>query len=182
MVAFVDSLPSVAKIPPDLTERGYALRMEEESDVPFLRALYASSRERELAVVEGQWSAEQKQAFCDQQFAMQRHHYRTQIADCRFMVIERDGVPIGRLYLQERETRFQLVDITLMSQERNRGFGGRLLVVLIDRAHARGKGVGLFVESYNPALALYRRLGFVQQRETPMYLELECLPDSAPIN
>lgn len=163
-------------LPPELAARGYSLRTEEAEDVPFLRELYAASREQEFAMVETDWTFEQKRDFFDQQFAAQRHHYQTRIAGCQFMLLELAGERVGRLYLQERITRLQVVDIVLVSRLRNQGVGTLLINALLDLAHRGGKGVGLFVESYNPAMALYRRLGFKQIRETPMYLEMECLP------
>lgn len=113
------------------------------------------------------------QAFVDQQFAAQRHHYRNAIADCRFAVIEHGGAPVGRLYLEPRVTQIQLVDIALVPEHRGQGVGTTILTALIETACAAGKGVGLFVEEYNPAFRLYRRLGFTEIRRTPAYIEME---------
>ena len=46
-----------------------------------------------------------------------------------------------------------------------------------DRARARGKGVGIFVERINPAKSLYDRLGFKVIREEDIYLEMDWAPD-----
>ena len=50
------------------------------------------------------------------------------------------------------------------------------------QAAAQGKGVGIFVEKFNPALRLYRRLGFVEIADREVYLEMEWLPESAQQN
>lgn len=163
---------SAFRMPADLIAEGYALRAETDADTDFLLALYASTRERELAMA-ADWSEEQKQAFVSQQFAAQRHHYRTQIEGCSFDVIERHGVPIGRLYLQQREINLHIVDIVLIPAARGGGFGARMLRALIAAADERGKGVGIFVEKANPAARLYRRLGFVEVQELDFYFEME---------
>src|SRR6185437_9580153 len=98
--------------PAALTARGYRLRPEAESDIPFLKRLFASTREEELAIAP--WSAEQKQAFLQGQFEAQRRHYRSAIENCRYDVLEQDGAPGGRLYLSRRQTCLHIVDISLL--------------------------------------------------------------------
>ncbi|HEX4409636.1 MAG TPA: GNAT family N-acetyltransferase [Xanthobacteraceae bacterium] len=169
--------PPAFTLPMVLLSKGYALRPETEADIPFLMRLYASTREDEFAAVP--WTAEQKQAFMASQFQAQRHHYRTQIDGCIFEVLEYDGVPAGRLYLDVRHTRLHIVDIALLPECRGRGIGTAILQTLIATAESDGKGVGIFVEKFNPALRLYRRLGFTDIADTGVYLEMEWLPESA---
>jgi RimJ/RimL family protein N-acetyltransferase len=116
--------------------------------------------------------------FLAQQFAAQRHHYRTRITGCLFMVIEHHGSAIGRLYLQERETRWQIVDIALGARQRGAGLGTAIIGQICAMAGLTGKGVGLFVEHDNAAQRLYRRLGFTSVRDAGVYAELEWLPGS----
>ena len=164
--------PSAFRLPAALSSRGFALRPELDGDVPFLMQLYASTREAELAPVTA-WSAEEKRAFLAQQFAAQRHHYRTMLPNCTFEVIEQDGVPAGRLYLEEHDSQVHVVDIVLVAASRGQGVGTAILRALIDHAAARGRGVGIFVEKFNPALRLYRRLGFTEIDDTGVYLEMK---------
>lgn len=171
--------PSAFQLPPALSAQGYTLRPETEDDVPFLLRLYGSTREEELAQAQG-WSAEMKQAFIAQQFQAQRHHYKTQIPNCSYQVIERDGAPVGRLYLEERVTQLHITDIALMPEARGQGVGQAMLEALIESARARGKALGIFVEKFNPALRLYRRLGFVEIQDAEVYLEMERPLDDAP--
>ena len=51
------------------------LRCVRVDDEPFLRTLYASTRERELSIVP--WPEEQKAAFLTMQFDAQHSYYRT---------------------------------------------------------------------------------------------------------
>lgn len=165
------SAPSAFRLPAALSSRGFALRPELDSDIPFLMQLYASTREAELAPVG--WSAEEKRAFLAQQFAAQRHHYRSMLRACTFEVIEQDGIPAGRLYLEEHDSQIHVVDIVLAAAWRGQGVGTAILRALIDHAAKRGRGVGIFVEKFNPALRLYRRLGFVEIDDTGVYLEMK---------
>ena len=78
---------------PALQKEGVSLRTVEAADYPFLRALYRSVRDTELAPLP--WTDAQKQTFCDDQFAHQDRHYRTYYTQTAFLVIERAQAPIG---------------------------------------------------------------------------------------
>lgn len=160
-------------IPPTLAAQGLSLRTETEADDPYLIALYATTRQAELDQV-ADWSAAQKQAFVTMQFDAQRQHYRQRLKNVAFDVIARGGVPIGRLYTREGETMLHIVDILLDPAERGAGIGAALIQGLAAKAHAAGKVLSIFVESYNPARRLYERLGFVQVGEPQgFYIEME---------
>jgi len=169
--------PPVFQLPAALLSEGFALRPETDGDLSFLMRLYASTREEELAVTG--WSPEQKQAFLASQFQAQRHHYRTYIENCRFEVLECRDEAAGRLYLETRATQLHIVDIALLPAWRGKGIGTAILEALIDTARRSGRGVGIFVEKFNPALRLYRRLGFTDIRDDGIYLELERNPPGA---
>jgi ribosomal protein S18 acetylase RimI-like enzyme len=168
--------PPAFALPAALVSQGYALRRESEADIPFLMRLYTSTREEELKPIP--WSKEQKQAFLASQFQAQRHHYYKFIPDCAFDVIERAGAPVGRLYLEARQTQLHIVDIALMPQSRGQGLGTAIMQALQAQAAAQGKGVGIFVEKFNPALRLYRRLGFAEIGAREVYLEMEWRPEA----
>lgn len=160
------------RLPPALADTGYSIRDEAIGDDAYLLKLYGQVRTPEFERVPD-WSDAQKADFVAQQFHAQRHHYRTRIEGCRFMVIEHHGSVIGRLYLQERETRWQIVDIALDVERRGAGLGGAVISHVRDMANRMGKGVGLFVEHDNAAQRLYRRLGFTMVRDAGVYAELE---------
>ncbi|HEY6964910.1 MAG TPA: GNAT family N-acetyltransferase [Erythrobacter sp.] len=174
----------LVRLSPELTAKKVALRPETDADTAYLLALYATTREAELDQAPG-WSADQKQAFVAMQFEAQRQHYRHALANVAFDIIERGGVPIGRLYTQEGETMLHIVDILIDPAERGAGLGTALLKSLADAALAKGKVLNIFVETYNPAKRLYERLGFVQVGQPKgFYIEMEIpLPltrDSSP--
>ncbi|HTU92764.1 MAG TPA: GNAT family N-acetyltransferase [Gemmataceae bacterium] len=167
--------PPFFTLPVALLSQGFALRPETDADIPDLLRIYASTREEELAPVP--WSVEEKLAFIGQQFQAQRYHYRKHFADCAFDVIEERGTPAGRLYLQARQTQLHIIDITLLPGWRRRGIGTAILEALQDAGGGCGKGVGIMVEKYNPALRLYERLGFAPIADHGVYLEMEWTAD-----
>jgi predicted GNAT family acetyltransferase len=164
---------ALVRIPPELGVQGFALRPETAKDDAFLLALYATTRQAELDQI-ADWPTEQKQAFVAMQFNAQRQHYRHTLTNVAFDVIERAGVPVGRLYTQEGETMLHIVDILIDPAERGAGIGTALLECLASEALAAGKVLSIFVEAYNPAKRLYERLGFVQVGEPQgFYIEME---------
>lgn len=67
---------------------------------------------------------------------------------------------IGRLYVDEWAEEIRIVDLALLPQFRNRGYGTQLLKNLLAEGREKGKAVSIHVEQFNPAQNLYARLGF----------------------
>jgi ribosomal protein S18 acetylase RimI-like enzyme len=134
------------------------LRPARASDRALLFEVYASTRAEELAVVP--WPEPTKQAFLAQQFEAQDVHYRRHYPDASFEVIEVDGEPAGRLYVDRLDEEIRIIDIALLPRFRGRGIGAALLRELIDEAAGAGKRLSIHVERENRARALYERLGF----------------------
>lgn len=155
-----------------------SLRPALPDDLPFLAAVYASTRIEELAPTG--WPDEAKTAFLQQQFSAQHDHYHTHYPGADFLIIERDGQPIGRLYVARWPRELRLMDIALLPQYRNRGLGTQILRGLLAEAQASGKRVSLHVEAYNPAMRLYERHGFQKITDTGVYWLMEWEP--APPN
>jgi GNAT superfamily N-acetyltransferase len=154
------------------------LREEHDADVPFLRELYASTRTDELAAVP--WPEDRKCEFLAHQFDLQREQYRLHYAGAEWLLIEREGAAIGRLYLRRGGSEVRLMDVALLPGQRGTGLGTRLTRALLDWADAQGLPVTLHVEPFNPAYRLYRRFGFAYVRSTGVYHFLE-RPLHAPI-
>jgi GNAT superfamily N-acetyltransferase len=146
---------------------GIACRPATDADLPVLAETYVSTRAEEVA--QTGWPVETQQRFLLQQFEAQHRHYRAHYPNAQWLVIERDGVPLGRLYVEEWEREFRLIDIALLPQARGGGIGGALLEDVIEAAAARGKGVSIHVERMNPAMRLYLRLGFAKTDEHGIY-------------
>jgi GNAT superfamily N-acetyltransferase len=157
-----------------------ALRPEGDDDVAFLQALYASTRAEELAQVP--WDDAQKRDFLAHQFALQREQYRQHYPGAEWLVIERDGVPAGRVYVRRGGTEIRLMDIALLPALRGGGLGTRLTRALLDWADALPLPVTLHVEPFNPAYRMYRRLGFAYVRSTGVYHFLQRAPGATDVD
>lgn len=164
-------------MPPATTTRHVTLRPAGPEDRAFLLAVYASTREQELSQVE--WAPGQREAFVEMQFAAQDAQYRQHNPHGSFDVIEVDGTPAGRLYVDRRPGDLRIVDISLLPQFRGLGVGGWLLARLMDAAAAESRIVSIHVEIHNPAAALYARLGFEVVAERGVYRRMEWSPPCA---
>jgi ribosomal protein S18 acetylase RimI-like enzyme len=134
------------------------LRPMTDADLGFTAALYASTREAELASVP--WPAETRHAFLTQQHAAQHAHYQQHYRGMAAAIVERGGAAIGRLYLYETPGEIRIVDISLMPEARRQGIGAALLRDVLAVATPDSRRVTIHVEKNNPARTLYARLGF----------------------
>lgn len=168
-VAIVDAALKAA-----LPRLAVAVRAETDADLDFSAALYALTREAELAAVD--WPAEAKRAFCRQQFDAQHAHYRQHYPGAQFLIIELDGVPVGRAYFEQTGKELRLMEITLTDAARNRGIGSAMSELLLRHAHVCGVSMGLHVEPFNPARRLYQRQGFRDVETRGLYVYMVCEP------
>lgn len=155
---------------------GLAYRPMTDDDLPFVAALYASTRAEEVAATG--WPPEIRSAFLTQQHEAQHRHYRTHYPDGEWLIVERSGEPIGRLYIEEWERQLRVIDISLTMGARGKGIGRAILEDVIDDARSRGKPVSIHVEKNNPARRLYDRLGFRPVEDKGVYDLLETRLDS----
>ena len=154
---------------------GLTLREQGDADLPFLKGLYRSTRDGELALTS--WSEVEKQAFIDMQFKAQTAHYLDHYPAALWLVIERAGAAIGRLYLERWPQEHRIIDIALLPGARGHGIGSALLKDLGEEASGLGRAVGIHVEKQNPAMALYKRLGFETIEDKGVYDLLTWRPD-----
>lgn len=155
-----------------MIKEGITYRSIKAADLPFLKELYASTRESEMAMLV-QWSEKDKEAFIDQQFSSQHSHYQTHFGDGSFDLILKDGLKVGRLYLRENETEMLIIDIAILPKYRRQGIGNFILKNIIEEAFQKKKPVKIHVEKNNPALSLYYRLGFKALEDKGVYLYME---------
>jgi ribosomal protein S18 acetylase RimI-like enzyme len=146
---------------------GLSFRRITDADLPFLYGVYASTRADELAPVP--WTDAQKAAFLTQQFNAQHTDYRRNYPDADWLVIMQAGEGIGRLYVRRTAREHHVIDIALLPEHRGRGLGAAMMRDLQDEAAAAGKPLSIHVEKFNPALRLYRRLGFETVEDQGVY-------------
>ena len=146
---------------------GLTFRPIAEADLPFLARLYASTRAEELAPVP--WTDEEKAAFLNMQFQAQHAHYQQHYPKADWLVTMHAGQDIGRLYIDRWPSEHCIIDIAFLPEYRGKGLGAALLRDLLDEAAGAGKAVAIHVEKFNPAMRLYRRLGFTTEEDKGVY-------------
>lgn len=152
------------------------LRLYQQTDLPFLAQLYASTRADELAQVP--FSDEQKAAFLQQQFAAQLLHYTTYYNTDSFHIVELNGIAIGRLFVDHWERELRVVDISLLPDYQNKKIGSYLFQQLFAQSQQLQKAVSIHVEQHNPARTWYERLGFRYDSTTnEVYLLMKRQPN-----
>jgi GNAT superfamily N-acetyltransferase len=152
-----------------------AFRPIASEDAEFLYKVYASTRIEELAVVD--WPEPQKEAFLRAQFNAQHVAYQGTYKGPDFLVILYKDEPVGRLYLARWEREIRIVDIALLPEHRKGGIGSGILKDILAEGTRDGKRVSIHVEMFNPAMALYERLGFRKVREHGVYHFMEWSPE-----
>lgn len=142
------------------------LRPARASDVEFLRSLFASTRVDELALLH----PAQREPFLELQWRARQAEYRARYPEAEDRIVVVDGVDAGRLLVARGQSGLALVDVALLPRFRGRGIGSLLLRRLLAEAASAGIVVRLHVALSNPALSLYRRLGFRPVSESGPYL------------
>ena len=126
------------------------------------------------------WTEAQKSAFFDMQFRAQHAHYQGNYPNAFWLVIERDGVSVGRLYFVRWAKEHRLIDIAILPEHRGQGIGTAILHDLF--VDAADRPITIHVEKNNPAMRLYARLGFRPIGEHGVYDLLERVPGTAQVN
>ena len=151
------------------------LRSVSPADDDFIYACYASTRAQEMAHVP--WSTEQKEAFVRMQYTAQKQHYAAEFPRASHELICVDGASAGRIYLDRREDSLHILDITVLPQHRNRGIGLLMMRRLLREANKAEKPVTIYVESFNPSLRFFERLGFQKDHEKGFHLLMKRQPE-----
>jgi ribosomal protein S18 acetylase RimI-like enzyme len=152
---------------PRAAQAGLTFRRITDADLPFLARVYASTRMEELAATS--MTDAHKATFLSLQFQGQHAHYQKYYPKADWLVTMRAGEDIGRLYIERWPSQHRIIDIAFLPEHCGKGFGEALLRDLIDEAAAAAKDVSIHVEKYNPAMRLYRRLGFVTEEDKGVY-------------
>jgi ribosomal protein S18 acetylase RimI-like enzyme len=157
--------------PSSTVSDGIRLRPVEPADEEFLRTLYESTRQDELALLP--WGPAQRAAFVDMQFRAQAASYQTDFPAAEFGVVLVDGEAAGRLSVDRSGPVIEVLDIALLPDFRGAGTGTGLLTELLREASASERPVRLHVDTTNRARQLYERLGFRVVEDLGVYLLLE---------
>lgn len=132
-------------------------------DVHFFVALNELSYKELIERQFGRWDARvQAEAFLEK--------WR----DSGFLKVLVDKRQVGGLWVRHHKDSHELREIQILPEFRNQGIGTYLLRREIERARAAGKSLRLRVLLENPAIRLYRRMGFriVRTDDVRHYMEL----------
>lgn len=150
------------------------LRPVQPADEDFLLRVYACTREAELAMVP--WPPEQKTAFVRMQFEAQTRHYRAQHPQAEYSIVVHQGRDVGRLWVARKPDGIHILDVTLLPEFRGAGLGKLLLRQLQEEGLRSALPVSIYVESFNPSLRLFDKLGFRKANEEGVHCLLQWTP------
>src|SRR4051812_22997663 len=108
-----------------MKDSSFSLRAVTPSDRELLFRVYASTRETELAVVP--FSDQERVAFLRMQFAARERSYGERFDVKDHVVVEREGVPVGYLWLHRTPEEVRVVDVALLPEHRGAGIGTALM-------------------------------------------------------
>jgi GNAT superfamily N-acetyltransferase len=139
------------------------LRRVAEDDREFLLEVYGAGREIELAAVP--WPAEMKRAFVEHQYTAQDVYYQSQFPGSTQQVILLDEEPAGRIYLHRTPEEIAILDMAILPMFRKRRIATTLIKRLQQEAKQDRRSIRVYIETFNPADALFTRLGFQKRSE-----------------
>jgi ribosomal protein S18 acetylase RimI-like enzyme len=149
-------------------------------DTPFLRQVYASTREQDLRLLG--WSPDDPagQTFIQMQFEAQTTHYANVWSSACWMVILADGQDAGRFITDRSPERIHIVDLSLLPRYRGLGVGGTLVRQLLGDADVSALPVTCDVAVDNDALGFWEHLGFRARDVGDAYVAMERMCETSP--
>lgn len=167
--------PSAVMSSPELRLRP---ALPEDSD--FLYRLFAAGRAEDMA--SWGWTAEQQEHLVRLQFQSQSHTYRTEYPQATDEIVELDGQPVGRLYLDRRPTEILIVDIAVLPEFQRRGVATSLLRIPVAEVAGTGRRVLAHTAPGNTRVQrLNERLGFKRIGQNGPYYVYVWQGDTAPV-
>lgn len=148
------------------------LRPIAPDDEPFLRRLYAETRQSDLGPLSF-LPPDQLAVLLDMQYRAREQAYRSSYPTATFDVILLAESAMGRLSVDRASEQILIVEIALLKAERGAGHGTYVIRALLDEAASSGRSVRLHVEHKNPAVRLYERLGFRVTGDHGVYAAME---------
>lgn len=114
-----------------------------------------------------------RDAIVRHQQQLQADDYRARYPGAHYLMVEADGVPVGRLVVACGDRATRVVDLAIASSARRRGHARAVLAALQWQAAAQERALRLRVRRDNHAArALYAALGFQEDHGADGFAEL----------
>ncbi|VAW58147.1 hypothetical protein MNBD_GAMMA11-858 [hydrothermal vent metagenome] len=159
--------------------RGLGLRPARTSDKGFLENLYRSTR-HDLRLLDAE--ADFIETLIEQQHHARTTGYGERFPDAMYFVIEISKESIGQIVINFGENEVRLIDISLISSARNKGYGKSLIEMLQYASSAVNAPLRLSVHKQNMlARDLYQSLGFQLEQSGEISDVMVWVSESAPV-
>lgn len=145
-----------------------AFRNALPEDEPFLQKLFSETNEGL------RWMLPQtRPMLAEMQYRARALSYAAAYAQLedRILCLE-DGTAVGRHLVQRGEVELRTVDIAVLPQYQRQGIGTASLKQISEECASKKQAHLLSVAKGNPALELYRRLGFIVTGDDEVYLQM----------
>lgn len=138
------------------------LRPARPEDEPFLFRLFAESQQQ-LAFSQSDemlW-----QSLVEMQYRGRKISYAAAYPEASDMILSLDEgsddpTPMGRILVDRGQHRWRIVDLAVLIEHRGKGLGAKALQEFQSQCRRAGASLELEVTKQNPAVQLYKRLGF----------------------
>ena len=145
------------------TNSEITLRTVTDDDREFLLEVYAAGREIELAAVP--WDDAMKRVFVEHQYTAQDVFYQSEYPDSTQQIVTLGTQSAGRIYLYRTSEEIAILDMAVLPSFRRQGIASTLVKRLQAEAAQDGRSIRVFIETFNPADALFTGMGFEKTSE-----------------
>jgi GNAT superfamily N-acetyltransferase len=145
------------------------LRPATPADEDFLYEVFVCSRDNDLSF----FPEPQRSMLMRMQFNGQRQTYTQRNPAAEHSIVSFDGIDVGRVWVAVTEDSFDVLDIALLPDYRNRGIGAHIYREIIEKAEAAGKPLHATVSTSNPgSLRFHEHLGFQRTASDAFYISM----------
>lgn len=158
-----------------LSQKGLSFRPMRPTDHGFIESLYHSTRDdlKQLLDAESEFIED----LIDMQFQAQHQGYGDMFPNAMHFIIEKLNERIGRAVVDFGSNEIRLVDIALIPQARNQGYGSAVLrAIQMAAAQARAPVTLTVAANATAAQHFYHQLGFQAAEATPTHQLLVWYP------
>jgi GNAT superfamily N-acetyltransferase len=139
-----------------------------------LLRIYASTRERELALVP--WDAGQKSLFLQHQFAAQNQHYGTHFPEAEYSIVVHNGEDAGRILITRDPARIHVLEFTVLPEHRGCGIGTEIVRWLQEEARSKALPLTTYLDQLSDSQAWLEKRGFTRISDEGMHYKMQWKP------